>query len=188
MPTVSMRRFGVLAAVLATVLCPAVARAGIVATIYEGFTPAGDGTPFFDPSSTFITDDILFATNTGYNWHPDGLAAFGAQFVGSLSVAADGVYTFGLNSDDGSALYIDGSQVIDNGGAHGPQLIEGSVFLTAGLHPFVVNFFEDFGGESGVDLYLPDGVTYAAVPEPASLALAGVGAAAVAARARRRRV
>ena len=36
----------------------------------------------------------------------------------------------------------------------------GSVFLTAGSHPYEVQFYEDFGGPSALDLTLPAGVTY----------------------------
>ena len=39
--------------------------------------------------------------------------------------------------------YIDGVLVVDNGGEHGPLLIYDKTFLTAGLHAFTVEFFED---------------------------------------------
>src|SRR5207248_708276 len=54
----------------------------------------------------------------------------------------------------------DGNLVVDNGGAHAVQAASGSATLVAGTHSFEVQFFEVFGGPSGVDLGLPEGVTY----------------------------
>src|SRR6185369_1498806 len=100
------------------------------------------------------------------NWHPFGAADFGADITGCLNVAADDIYSFSLNSDDGSLLFIDGNLVVDNGGPHGAQVASGSASLVGGLHTFEVQFFEDFGGPSGVDLGLPAGVTYASCGLP----------------------
>jgi len=162
----------------------ALASAQVSTNVYTGYG-TGDGTPFSDLVGTLDTPAITFGTDTGFNWHPFGLFAFGSQSTGALSVAADGTYEFGLTSDDGSSLYIDGVRVIDNGGGHGPLLATGSATLSAGTHSFTVNFFEDYGGASGVDLSLPSGVTVA-VPEPSALALMLVGMATVGACARRR--
>jgi len=49
---------------------------------------------------------------------------------------------------------------VDNGGPHGAQVASGSALLVGGLHTFEVQFFEDFGDPSGVDLGLPAGVSY----------------------------
>jgi hypothetical protein len=151
--------------------------AGLVnVDIYSGFAGSGDGKPFSGLVGSFTSNDILFATNTGYAWHPFGLGSFGADMNGYLNVAVTGTYSFTLNSDDGSALYIDSGLVVNNGGAHGPTIVSASASLTAGLHSFEVAFFEDFGGPSGVDLYLPNGVTYGnAVPIPAAFWLLGSG-------------
>ncbi|MCC6126689.1 MAG: hypothetical protein IT426_17140 [Pirellulales bacterium] len=145
--------------------------ASINVDVYSGHTTVGGGAPYSGLVGTFTSPDILFATSTGFAWHPFGLSDFGAELTGCLSVASDATYSFTLASDDGSLLFIDGILVVDNGGPHPPATVSSSAILTAGLHSFKVQFFEDFGGPSGVDLYLPSGVTYAEcpVPEPATI-------------------
>ena len=178
------------AAAALAVLGATPAEGGYVATLYSGFTSGGDGSPFSTPVQTFSGTAIDFGASTGDNWFPLGPGiGFGAQFVGTFEVAAGGTYQFDLRSDDGSSLTVDGVLLIDNGGDHGPLTVSGSRFLAAGLHPFVLNFYENGAGESALDLTLPAGVTFgpAAVPEPTALALAGVGLAAAAGRRVRRR-
>jgi hypothetical protein len=73
---------------------------------------------------------------------------FAFRFTGEAEVPADANYTFYTDSDDGSKLYIDGQQVVDNDGLHGmgsPQ--SGTIFLTAGKHLVVATMFENGGGE-----------------------------------------
>lgn len=161
------------------------ARADPVVSIFSGFTPVGGGTPYSGFVGSFTSPDVMFATNTGYNWHPFGQVNFGADIRGELGVAATGTYTFTLNSDDGSQLFIDGSLVVDDGNPHSPTIVSNSVALAAGSHHFEVQFFECCGGPSGVDLTLPAGVNF--VPEPASLSLFGIGGLGMLGYARWRR-
>jgi len=158
----------------------AFATAILTVNIYNGYGTTGGGAPYSSLAGSFNSSDIMFATSTGYAWHPFSLAAFGADIIGNICVGADGTYSFTLNSDDGSRLFIDSTMVVDNGGAHSPTINSGSTFLTAGSHPFEVQFFEDFGGPSGVDLTLPAGVSYCAsapapIPEPGTLLLLSSG-------------
>lgn len=78
---------------------------------------------------------------------------FSLQTTTTLIAPVDGDYTFQLNSDDGSRLYIDGQEVIDNDGEHqafGPNpedsqsegLKEVVVFLKKGDHALALNYFQ----------------------------------------------
>jgi len=72
---------------------------------------------------------------------------FAFRFIAKVAAPEDGYYTFYTSSDDGSELYVDGIQVVDNDGLHGMQWREGVKYLTAGLHDIVVTMFENGGGE-----------------------------------------
>jgi hypothetical protein len=135
--------------------------AGVVKVdVYRGHSTTGGGTPYSDLEGSLTSPDIQYGNNTSFDWHPFGLPNFGAEMTGVIHVPTKGTYTFELYSDDGSMLYIDGVLVVDNGGPHPPIAVSDSAFLTAGTHAFKVEFFEDFGGASGVDLNLPEGVIY----------------------------
>ena len=54
-------------------------------------------------------------------------------------------YLFTLNSDDGSALLIDGFTVIDNDGEHSAKAISGSIALEAGQHTIELQYFQGPG-------------------------------------------
>jgi hypothetical protein len=67
---------------------------------------------------------------------------FYIRWTGKIKIPADGAYTFFLESDDGSRMFIDGKQVVDNGGVHAMEEASGSVNLTTGFHVLKVEFFE----------------------------------------------
>jgi len=64
------------------------------------------------------------------------------RFATNLDVPVDGLYAFYLASDDGSRLSIDGSVLIDNDGPHANRELNGSIFLSAGTHHVLVEYFE----------------------------------------------
>ena len=74
---------------------------------------------------------------------------FAAKWSGSFQVATGGLYVFAAGSDDGSILYIDGSEVVNNDGLHAFQTVNGVVNLNAGQHSVVVNFFQNDGPDTG---------------------------------------
>ena len=72
---------------------------------------------------------------------------FGFKFDGYIKVPADGLYTFYLKSNDGSRLYIDGKELIENDANHGAVVEPGYVGLKAGLHKIDVRYFQCGGGK-----------------------------------------
>ena len=72
--------------------------------------------------------------------------SFGLRFTGLIEVPADGDYTFWTQSDDGSALDVDGQRIVDNDGDHAPVERSGKVKLTKGLHGFEVRFYQNGAG------------------------------------------
>ena len=71
---------------------------------------------------------------------------FAVKFTAVISVPKPGKYTFFTTSDDGSRLYVDSHEVVDNDGTHPASEKQGDVELTAGDHPIVVTYFQE-GGE-----------------------------------------
>lgn len=71
---------------------------------------------------------------------------FAVEAVGYLLIDTEGEYAFELRSDDGARLEIDGKPVIVHDGVHAPTPKEGTVALSAGLHPFRIDMFENQGG------------------------------------------
>ena len=70
---------------------------------------------------------------------------FAARYTGALQVETAGTYTFYLTSDDGSALSLDGAQVIDHDGLHATTTREVTLDLAAGAHALEVLYFERGG-------------------------------------------
>jgi len=71
---------------------------------------------------------------------------FALKFEGLIDIPADGLYEFFTESDDGSALYIDGKQVVDNDALQGMTERSGQIALKQGLHKFEVQYFNATGG------------------------------------------
>lgn len=73
---------------------------------------------------------------------------FAARFSGYLKIPETSNYLFRLRSDDGSRLVIDGQEIINHDGYHGPDNRDGELALSKGNHPFFVEYFEAGGGQA----------------------------------------
>jgi len=73
---------------------------------------------------------------------------FAFLFEGFIKISKDAAYTFYTSSDDGSVLYIDDTEVVNNGGEHGTQEKSGRVALKKGFHKIRVAYFDSGGGNS----------------------------------------
>jgi len=82
------------------------------------------------------------AFSMGFPGVPDLFEWFGIRFEGRLVVPESGTYEMRMTSDDGSILWIDGTKVIDNDGVHAPVTVTQSVSLTAGNHPFRLDYYQ----------------------------------------------
>ncbi len=92
------------------------------------------------------------ATNTGVisTFDIDSIKdqrAFGYIFEGFIKVPVDGLYTFYLESNDGSILFLDDELIIDNDGDHMVQSLFAKVGLKQGYHSIKIKYFQMGGGK-----------------------------------------
>jgi hypothetical protein len=93
---------------------------------------------------------------------------FFVRWTGLLRIPKDGKYTLYTVSDDGSRVYIDGKQVVDNGGLHAMEEKNSEELeLKAGDHEIKIDFFQNEGGAGCKLLWSTEGVEKQAVPESA---------------------
>lgn len=69
---------------------------------------------------------------------------------GQLVVTQDGYYNFDVNSDDGSILTVNGTQVVNNDGNHGMSAKSGTTFLRAGVRTFSLLYAQSGNGNFGL--------------------------------------
>ena len=84
---------------------------------------------------------------------------FSFKYEGYVLIPQSSGYVFYTGSDDGSRLWIDDHQVVNNDGLHGLAEKSGSMALAKGYHKIRVAFFERTGNENLVvyvrSQYLP---------------------------------
>ncbi|CAM3122190.1 hypothetical protein SPAN111604_04725 [Sphingomonas antarctica] len=207
----SIKFFAAIAALVAP-FTAAQAVQGLNGAYYVGNYPAPtSGTP----AATFITNTVCFP-GCGYDTG-DGVALstflgvpqgyttnlsneLPYDYVGNHALTlsgfinSTGTHSFGLYSDDGSRLYIDGNLIVDNSGQHSPSLITANnVSLSSGFHSILI-YQDENGGGTALTAYMDGNAlsgsvlsTVGNVPEPATWGLMIGGFGVVGAVSRRRR-
>jgi len=74
-------------------------------------------------------------------------ASFAVEFTSKIKIEKTGNYTFYTESNDGSKLFINGVEVVNNGGSHGKQLRRGKIKLASGKHDIKVLYFDAGGSQ-----------------------------------------
>lgn len=90
---------------------------------------------------------------------------FAFLFHGFIKIEESGTYTFYTSSDDGSKLYIDNKEVVNNDGRHALAEKSGQIYLSQGMHPIKVSFFEYKGKENLLVKYAGPGLTKQLIPD-----------------------
>ena len=69
-------------------------------------------------------------------------------FDAYIYIPKKGIYNFYTTSDDGSCLYINGSEVVNNDGSHGEIRANGKIALQKGFHKIRVEYLENYEGNT----------------------------------------
>ena len=77
---------------------------------------------------------------------------FQLQLTGLLRVEKPGTYWIGIDSDDGSWIWVDGEEILDNGGLHSPEEKMNFIHLKKGLHSIEIKF-ENLMGKAYLDVF-----------------------------------
>jgi MYXO-CTERM domain-containing protein len=107
---------------------------------------------YFDNMNFTGTSLTRVDAQVDFNWgveSPDatlGPDTFSVRWTGQLKADFAETYLFSTTTDDGVRLTVDDAVVIDNFTNHAPTLDTGSLALTPGWHPVLLEYFENGGG------------------------------------------
>lgn len=96
-----------------------------------------------EPVLTRIDKDVNFNWGQGSpdpKIHKDG---FSVRWTGKLKAPANGIYKLGINSNDGSKLFVNGKLFIHNWGNHGAKMRNAPLYMKKGeMYDIVIEYFE----------------------------------------------
>jgi hypothetical protein len=116
---------------------------------------------------TKVLDIPTRSFTAGFPDVTDRFEWFAIRYTGKFEISREGEYNFRLVSDDGSRLFIDGEQIIDNDGIHPTQSVSGMVYLSSGQHMIEVDYFQGPREEIALQLFWtpPDGTETISDPQ-----------------------
>ncbi len=122
-----------------------------------------------DRGGARVTDPEL-STAVLKRRRPDFAARpFSVEWQGFVVIPRRATFTWRTVSDDGSWVFVDGREVVANGGIHPATTAEGSIQLDAGLHPIFIRYFQA-GGDCAFELtWSRDGGPFEPLPSWALL-------------------
>ena len=146
--------------------------------IYDWKNPVKPSAPkpgivydYFEPTGKIDMDAInstLVASGVSEDFsirHKKRTDKFAFEFTGYIRIQKDAIYTFFIESDDGSMLYIDSDEIVDNNGDHGNVEKSGKAALKKGFHKIKVLYFDSGGGNSLKVSMQHDGGVKIAIPK-----------------------
>ncbi|QSS98262.1 LamG-like jellyroll fold domain-containing protein [Psychroflexus sp. ALD_RP9] len=113
-----------------------------------------------DDTGTISNFDVTSLANAATG----SAETFSIRYTGKIKIDVAGAYTFYTNSDDGSKLFIDGVEIVDNDGDHPVQEESGVVSLSAGFHSIEILYYENGGLEELDVLYEGPSITKITIP------------------------
>jgi hypothetical protein len=102
---------------------------------------------------TKVLDIPTRSFTSGFPGVTDRFEWFAIRYRGTFSIDKEGNYAFRLVSDDGSRLFIDGIEVINNDGQHPTQSVSGNAYLERGQHSIEVDYFQGPREEIALQLF-----------------------------------
>ena len=115
---------------------------GLRFAYYEGDFDTQPDFRQLNPETEGVTDELDIENVAKRDDH------YGIVFEGYIEVPVQGLYEFAVRSDDGALLWLHDQLVVDNGGSHSTRTRTGRVALASGIHPFRLEYFEDYLGQS----------------------------------------
>ncbi|WP_421877480.1 family 16 glycoside hydrolase [Marinoscillum sp.] len=113
--------------------------------LYSGDSPNFSVLQGEAPFKGAVIPQLHIRSNTAFGDQREDVAMIAK---GSLIIPKTASYSFRIVSDDGSKVYINGEEIIDNGGPHGTRARDGEVYLKAGKHDLEIHYYN--GAADGV--------------------------------------
>lgn len=150
----------------------------LIAEYYQTGLPVLTAIPTFSqytPDYVILENEIDFftvgewiSTNgtilSGYSQN------YAVRFRGKIHAPNAGTYVFYLTSCDGSRLYMNGIEILDNDGTHSVETKSGNIELGQGFHDLEVHYFKNGAGNSSLKLeWVIPGTTVQTIVPPERL-------------------